>query len=108
MPNENDVSLSLRYQLYPRFWSLSRAQKKLWGGGNTAMEPALPRSAITRRLLVFSGASRSFLAPPNKYSCCVLVGSLQTRREPCSMARPFRPQSYLYATETGSVFAIAS
>ena len=37
--------------------AISRAQKKLCGGGNTAIDPAAPRSAITRRLLVLSGTS---------------------------------------------------
>jgi hypothetical protein len=44
----------------------SLAQKKLCGGGNTAIEPALPRSAITSRPVVLSGTGSSFLAPPKR------------------------------------------
>jgi len=36
------------------------------GKADAAIDPARPRSAISRRLAVLSGASRSFVAPPNR------------------------------------------
>jgi hypothetical protein len=98
MPKENELALSLRYQLYPRFLALSRAQKKLCGGGNAAMDPVVPSSAMTTRFLVFRGDSRSFFAPPNQYDCGLFAGSRHETRVPEPIDSPLRPPSYLYAT----------
>src|SRR5687767_8964944 len=108
MPNENELALSFRYQLYPRLWALSRAQKKLCGGGNAAIDPALPSSAMTRRFLVFSGDSRSLFAPPNQYDCGLFAGSRHATRVPEPIDSPLRPPSYLYATGYSAVLAMTS
>jgi hypothetical protein len=75
--------------------AISRAQKKLCGGGKMAIDPAGPVSATTSRWLALSGTS-VVSAPPNRYSAGAAMSRHATRAPPWS-AREVRV--HLYATQ---------
>ena len=87
--------------------SISRAQKNLCGGGNTAIEPPAV-STMARRLRERRATGWLLGEPPNSYFCQSLEVSRQTTRGASAVRNPFRPPAYLYATLGSSVFAMAS
>src|SRR6516165_5140352 len=74
IPNENDESVSLRYQLYPRLTEISRVQKKLCGGGKTVSDPP-EASTASRRLAATTVAGFLLIAASSRFSCHLLVMS---------------------------------